>query len=205
MLGQNILMTLASAALALAATPLESGNWNSVDPSFSVQTCAGGYNSGGYFQIPTSPSGSTSGSGCSNGHLRSERRYNNDYSTGVHQFAGTFNIQSMTGDRIAIKQTFNGNTGPYFILGLQKDGTLYNVEGGQVIATGIKVGQDVVINTVHNADIHRFSVYVNGVERYRDNNAPGGSFYDKLGAYTTNSGTGALGIHWEDVAFWTRA
>jgi hypothetical protein len=202
---QKLLLTLAAAASAYAATPVGSGTWTKVSPGFNVQQCAGGVVSGNVFTIPTSPNGSTSGSGCSNGHLRAERRYTNDYTSGIHQFGGSFTITSQTGNRIAIKQTFNGDSGPYFIMGVKDGGTLYSVEGGATIATGVAhVGTKVVINTVHDANAGRFSVYVNGVQKYTDNDAPGGGFYDKLGAYTTDSGTGALTIRWDDVTFWTQ-
>ncbi|KAF3067009.1 hypothetical protein CFAM422_008975 [Trichoderma lentiforme] len=205
MLVKSALATLSAATAVFAATPLESGNWVPASPGFSTQTCAGGSVSGSTFSIPANPNGSTSGSGCSNGHLRAERRYNDDYTTGVHQFAGTFKINSLGGSRIAIKQTFNGNTGPYFILAVDTGGRLYSVEGGATLATGVaNVGSSVTINTVHNADIHSYRVYVNGQLAFRDDNAPGGSFYDKFGAYTTDSGVGPMSITWSDVAFWTR-
>ncbi|CAM1508664.1 Fc.00g055120.m01.CDS01 [Cosmosporella sp. VM-42] len=205
MLAKNIVLALSAATLTLAGTPLESGTWVEDQPGYSQQQCAGGSVNGNTFSIPKSPNGSTSGSGCSNGHLRAERRYNDDYSTGVHQFGGEFKINSMSGSRISIKQTFNGSSGPYFILGVEQGGRLYSVEGGATIATGVAtVGSTVRINTVHNANIHRFSVYVNGKEMFRDENAPSGSFYDKIGAYTTDSGTGDLSITWNDVQFWHR-
>ncbi|KAL7788928.1 hypothetical protein V8C37DRAFT_222832 [Trichoderma ceciliae] len=205
MLVKSLLAGLSTATAALAATPLESGTWVTASPSFQTQTCAGGSVSGSTFSIPASPNGSTSGSGCSNGHLRAERRYTDDYSSGVHQFAGTFKINSIGGSRIAIKQTFNGSTGPYFILAVDTGGRLYSVEGGATLVTNVaNVGQSVTINTIHNADIHSFRVYVNGALAFRDDNAPSGSFYDKFGAYTTDSGVGPLSITWSDVAFWTR-
>ncbi|KAL7942886.1 hypothetical protein V8C42DRAFT_330656 [Trichoderma barbatum] len=205
MLVKSLLATLAAASTAFAATPLESGNWVATSPGFQTQNCAGGSVSGSTFTIPKSPNGSTSGAGCSNGHLRAERRYNNDYTSGVHQFAGTFKINSMGGSRIALKQTFNGNTGPYFILAVDTGGRLYSVEGGATLANGVaNVGQSVTINTVHNADIRSYRVYVNGALAFRDDNAPSGGFYDKLGAYTTDSGVGPMSVTWSDVAFWTR-
>ncbi len=196
----------AAVSVVTAGSPLESGNWVEDHPGYSTQQCEGGQVNGNTFSIPQSPDGSGGGSGCSNGHLRAERRYNDDYSSGVHQFGGVFKINHMSGNRISIKQTFNGNTGPYFIMGVEQGGRLYSVEGGKTIADGVAtVGASVRINTVHNADNHRFSVYVNGKEMFRDDNAPGGSFYDKIGAYTTNSGTGDLSITWSDVQFWHRA
>lgn len=205
MIGKSIILAISAATVALAATPVESGNWVEDTPGYSEQSCAGGSIDGDTFSIPTSPNGDTSGSGCSNGHLRAERRYTDDYSTGVRQFGGDFTINSMSGTRISIKQTFNGDDGPYFIMAVEDDGRIYSVEGGTTIAEGVAtVGSTVTINTVHNANIGRFSVYVNGAEAYRDDNAPGGTFYDKVGAYTTDSGTGAMSITWDNIQFWHR-
>lgn len=205
MLFKSVLAGLSAATMAFAATPVESGNWVQTSPGVQVQTCEGGSVSGSTFSIPSATNGNSNGAGCSNGHLRAENRYTNDYSTGVHQFAGTVKINSFGGDRVAIKQTFNGSTGPYFILGIKSNGDLYSVEGGATIASGIaKVGSSITINTVHNADIHSFRVYVNGALAFRDDAAPSGSFYDKIGAYTTDSGKGPLSVTWSDVEFWTR-
>lgn len=204
MLVKNVLLALASAGVTLAVKPIGSG-WTETSPDFKIQECAGGSVNGNTFTLPKSPNGSTSGSGCSNGHLRAEHRFTNDYSSGAHQFGGVFKITSLTGDRIALKQTFNGDDGPYFIMGIKSTGDIYNVEGGATIATGVaKVGASVTINTIHDADAQTYAVYVNGEESYTDDNAPGGSFYDKCGAYTSDSGSGAITVTWSDVTFWTQ-
>ncbi|OAQ65430.1 hypothetical protein VFPPC_16346 [Pochonia chlamydosporia 170] len=199
----NILALLALAGASLAASPVGGGSWTKVSPSFDIQQCAGGKVSGNSFSIPKSPNGDTGGSGCSNGHLRAERRYRNNYSSGVHQFAGTFTINSKGGDRIAIQQTFDEDDGPYFIMAV-KGSDLYSVEGGGTIASGVAgVGKKVTINTIHDVGQKKFTVYVNGVQKFSES-APSGNFYNKLGCYTTNSGTGPMSITWDDVAFWTR-
>lgn len=203
---KSILVVLAVATSALAAHTVGTGPWTSVTASttFDVQECAGGVVDGDTFSLPTSPDGSTSGSGCSNGHLRAERRYLNDYTSGVHQFGGNFQITSLTGTNIALKQTFNGDTGPYFIMGVKSNGDLYDVEGGGIIASGVAtVGATVTINTIHDADNQLYYVYVNGEETFSIT-APGGSFYDKCGAYTSDSGTGAITVVWSDISFWTQ-
>ena len=195
---------LACATAVAAVSPVGSGSWTSVSPGSNVQTCAGGSVSGSDYKLPSSPNGSTSGSGCSNGHLRAERRYTNDYSSGVHQFGGQFKLNSFGGDRVSLKQTFNGDAGPYFIMGVKSTGDLYNVEGGATIASGVaKVGSTVTINTVHDADNQKYQVYVNGALKY-STTSPGGSFYDKIGAYTTDSGSGPIDVTWSNVAFWTQ-
>ena len=204
MLAKYAALLVASAApLALAATPVESGTWIPDTYSFSAQQCEGGEVDGDNFYIPVDTNGDNSGSGCSNGHLRAERRYKSDYTDGVRQFSGTFTINEMSGTRISIKQTFGDS--PYFILGVDNTGRLYSVEGGVTIAEGVaNVGDSVTIHTVHNAGNHNYRVYVNGQQSYSVTDAPSGTFYDKIGAYTTDSGSGDLNITWTDVAFWHR-
>ena len=205
MLVKTALVALSAVVTVLAVDPVESGDWVPYTPGSDIQECEGGVVDGDNFFIPTSPEGGSTSGACSNGHLRAEQRFTDDYTTGVKQFGGIFTINAMTGTRISIKQTFNGDTGPYFILAVETGGTLYSVEGGAVLQTDVAtVGTPVQINTVHNADINAFRCYVNGVQLFSDDDAPGGSFYDKIGAYTTDSGTGDLNITWTEVEFWNR-
>jgi hypothetical protein len=196
-----------AAPSASAATPVETGNWTTDSPDFDVQQCAGGRVEGLTFTLPA---GQTFDA-CGNSAPRAERRYRDyagggrNYSDGVRQFAGTFTINSMGGTRISLKQTFNGDAGPYFLLAVDRTGRLYSVRGGTTIATDVaKVGTPVRINTVHDVAAHRFRVYVDGNLAYTDNNAPGGEFYDKFGAYQTSSGSGDIGVTWSDIHFWHR-
>ncbi|XWX00588.1 hypothetical protein V2A60_008609 [Cordyceps javanica] len=203
MLSKLIVLAL-SATSALAVSPVGGGSWKSASPGFKVQTCEGGRVSGDQFSIPGRPDGSGGGAGCSNGHTRAERRYTNDYSAGRHQFGGQVRINSFGGDRVSLKQTFNGDSGPYFILGVKKNGDLYSVEGGKTIASGVaRVGSTVTINTVHDAGSKKYQVYVNGELKFTES-SPGGSFYDKIGTYTTDSGAGPIDVTWSNVAFWTQ-
>ncbi|GDY31669.1 LamG domain-containing protein [Gandjariella thermophila] len=194
-----------AAPSASAATPVESGGWVEDSPAFDVQECAGGQAEGLTFTLPAVQTFDA----CSNGAPRAERRYHDyagdgkNYSTGVRQFAGTFTINSMGGDRISLKQTFNGDAGPYFMLAVDHTGRLYSVEGGTTIADGVAtVGATVRVNTVHDVAAHSFRVYINGELAYTDDNAPDGEFYDKFGAYQTSSGHGDISVTWSDVHFW---
>lgn len=112
----------------------------------------------------------------------------------------------MSGNRVSLAQTFHGTVGPWFIMGVEQGGRLYNVEGGQTMAEGVAtVGASVTLHMVHNVENKRFSAYINGKEAYRSDNVPtDNSWYQKIGAYTTNSGTGDLSITWSDVHFWHR-
>lgn len=196
----------ASAFPARAGAPLEPGRWADDRPRFSDQQCAGGRVRGNSFSIPAAGSGPGSGAGCTNGHPRAERRFHDDYASGVRQFGGTMRVVAMSGRRVAVKQTF-GPARPYFLLAVDADGRLYSVEGGATLAppgTARPGLAAVRVHTVHDADAGRFSVYINGREALRDAAVPRGSFYDKIGAYTTNSGVGAMTVEWTDVLFWHR-
>ncbi|KAJ3499395.1 hypothetical protein NLG97_g377 [Lecanicillium saksenae] len=202
----SFILAMLSATAALCRDPIETGPWIEDKPTFSLHQCAGGKVNGDTFVLPKSPDGSTGGPGCGNGHLRAERRYNDNYSSGVRQFSGDVKINSMTGSRIMLKQTFRGSGGgdgdPYFGLAIETGGNLYKV-GGTPIAKGVAtVGATVQVNTVHDVKKRRLSVYINGKEMFRDNNAPEGTFYDKIGTYATNTGTGAISVTWSNIQIW---
>ena len=173
----------------MAYAEVEPGGWVSYDPSFSVQQRGCGKVSGMTFQL-TCSSGS--------GDNRAERRYAT-YSGGAQQFEGSFKITSMGGSRISLKQTFK-TSGPFFLLAVEKGGRLYAVHGGDTIASGATVGTTVRVNTVHEVGkSHR--TYINGSLK-RTEKSPGGSFYNKFGAYRTASGKGPVTVEWSNVHFW---
>ncbi|WP_203217784.1 hypothetical protein [Nocardia terpenica] len=192
-----------------AADPIGPGQWTLDSPQYDVQLCAGGQADGLTFTLPASSGGGLRDA-CSNGKERAERRFKNyasdgqNYSTGIRQFAGTFTIQSMTGDRISLKQTFNGSSGPYFMLAVDQSRRLYNVEGGAEIAPAGTAtdGTPIQVDTIHNTATNDLKVYINGNLAYEDTNAPGGDFYDKFGAYETASGNGPITVTWSNVNFW---
>ena len=204
MIAKNFLLAITTAILAFAGSPVGSGPWTEVSPSFHVQQCAGGKVSGGTFTLPKEPNGSTSGSGCGDGLMRAERRYENDYTSGVHQFGGEFKINSLTGTHISVKQTHGVNTN-YIIIGIKNNGDIYDIANGNPIASGVaKVGATVRINTIHDVSEKMYYVYVNGKESYTDNNAPSDTFYDKCGAYQAESGYGTIEVTWSDIQFWVQ-
>jgi hypothetical protein len=202
------LMWAAPTASASSTGPIGPGTWTADTPGHDVQLCVGGTVSGTTFALP---GGNAPMSACDNNEPRAEFRYktyaggasDGNYSTGIRQFGGTFTITSMTGSRIALKQTFNGNSGPYFIMAVENTGRIYSVEGGVTISAGAaKVGVPVQVNTVHNTRTHKFQVYINGTLAYTDTNAPGGEFYDKIGTYQTSTGHGAITVTWSNIHFW---
>jgi hypothetical protein len=192
----RVLAGLALAGALVVVAPhayaeVEPGGWKPASPGFKTQQFGCGKISGMTFQLT-----------CSNGsgQQRAERRYDT-YSGGSHQFEGYFKITSMGGTRISLKQTFK-TSGPYFLLAVERGGRLYAVHGGNTIATGATVGTTVRVNTVHTPG-KDIKVYINGSLKYTAS-SPGGSFYDKFGAYRTASGKGPITVEWSNVSFWTK-
>jgi hypothetical protein len=178
-------------AAQTAHAEVETGGWIPDSPSFKLQQFGCGKITDLTFELTCGNKG---------GQQRAERRYAT-YTGGSHQFEGFFRITSMGGSRISLKQTFK-TTGPYFLLAVERGGRLYSVHGGQTIATGATVGTTVRVNTVHVVG-SQLRVYINGSLRYTVA-SPGGSFYDKFGAYRTASGAGPITVVWSGIQFWRK-
>ncbi|RKN06303.1 hypothetical protein [Streptomyces radicis] len=190
-------LAAAGALSLLAAGPasaeVEPGGWTSTSPGFNVQERGCGQVDGLTFRLTCSTA---------SGDQRAERRYDT-YTGGSRQFEGSFRVDSMSGTRISLKQTFHeSGSGPYFMLAVERGGRLYAVHGGQTLSNAGTVGATVRVNTVHDVGSeHR--TYING-SRVHTYASPGGSFYDKFGAYRTNSGAGPATVTWSGVHFWRR-
>jgi hypothetical protein len=177
-------------AAPTATAQVEGGTWRSWSPGFQVQQRGCGTVNNLTFTLSCSTA---------SGDQRAERRYDT-YSGGTRQFEGSFRITSMGGSRISLKQTFRSDA--YFMLAVERGGRLYAVHGGTTLATGATVGATVRVNTVHQVGSeHR--TYINGSLKHTVS-SPGGSFYDKFGAYRTDSGAGPVTVVWSGVRFWQR-
>jgi hypothetical protein len=188
------LTALAALVLAapVAAAEVEPGGWQSYSPGFSVQERGCGQVDNLTFRLTCTTA---------SGDQRAERRYTT-YTSGSRQFEGYFRITSLPGTRISLKQTFNEASGPFFMLAVERGGRLYAVHGGDTVATGATVGARVRVNTVHDVGgTHR--TYINGSLRHTVA-GPSGPFYDKFGAYRTNSGAGQATVEWSDIRFWRK-
>jgi hypothetical protein len=187
----GLLLTAPNAAHA----EVEPGGWTTESPGFTVQERGCGEVDNLTFKLTCSTA---------SGDQRAERRYNT-YKGGTRQFEGSFRITSMSGTRISLKQTFNdtaGSTGPYFMLAVERGGRLYAVHGGDTLSGAGTVGATVRVNTVHQVGKeHR--TYINGSLKHTVA-SPGGSFYDKFGAYRTASGNGPATVVWSNVKFWRK-
>lgn len=186
-----VVLTLAAAPAATAE--VEPGGWTSYSPGFSVQERGCGDVNDLTFTLTCSTA---------SGDQRAERRYTT-YTGGSRQFEGYFRITSQTGTRISLKQTFHETgSGPYFMLAVERGGRLYAVHGGTTLATGATVGTTVRVNTVHDVGgTHR--TYINGSLKHTVSSETGG-FYDKFGAYRTNSGAGPISVVWSGIRFWRK-
>jgi hypothetical protein len=184
-------LSLAAAPVVSAAPAAPAITWVQYSPSYTVQQEGCGSVSGSTFTLTCSNSGQE--------YDRAERRYA-DYSSGSHRFNGTFKITSMSGSRISLKQTFDDNVGPYFLLAVESGGRLYSVEGGATISSGATVGTSVNVETIQTVGSQE-QVYINGSLKYTTS-SPSGSFYDKIGAYRTSSGSGPITVQWSNLAFY---
>jgi hypothetical protein len=182
------------AAAPVAQAEVEPGGWTSISPSFTVQQRGCGTVSDLTFRLSCSTA---------SGDQRAERRYVT-YTGGTQQFEGYFRITSLGGTRISLKQTFRDGSspGPYFMLAVERGGRLYAVHGGDTIGSGATVGTTVRVNTVHQVGSqHR--TYINGSLKHTVS-SPGGSYYDKFGAYRTASGNGPATVEWSGIKFWRK-
>jgi hypothetical protein len=181
--------------MSVAANAQVAGTgWKSASPSFNVQQQGCGKVSGLTFQI-------TCNAPHSSGYQRAERRYAN-MTASLNQFEGTVKVTSLTGDRINIKQVFQDGTGPWMIMTVKKPGVVYETEGGNTLAS-IPIGTSFRVNTVTDTKGKKTDVYINGskVETKSGGKTP---FYDKFGAYASETGYGPVTVVWSGIKFWTK-
>jgi hypothetical protein len=190
----QFLPALAVTALACgfssAAQAQVGSGWKSTTPSFVLHQFGSGKVQGNNFTISNSSTSTQE---------RAERRYATIASGKQRQFEGTLRVNSMGGDRISLKQCFG--KGPYSLLAIKKPGTLYQVQGGDTLAS-LPIGATARINTIINTRTNTAEIYVNGSKR---NTVHGqGPWYDKVGAYRTASGRGPVNVTWTNIRFWEK-
>jgi hypothetical protein len=190
--GVVLLLGGVTLAAPTASAEVEPGPWTSYSPTYNEQERGCGQIDGLTFRLTCDDD---------SGDQRAERRYQT-YTSGTRQFEGYFRITDMDGSRISLKQTFNDGVGAYFMLAVERGGRLYAVHGGDTIYNGATVGTTVRVNTVHEVgEAHR--TYINGSLKH-ETSSPGGGFYDKFGAYRTNSGAGPITVQWSNIKFWRK-
>jgi len=193
-LSGHLLTTLAIAGgLCISAhAQVATGPWTSESPSYNVQLVGSGWNSGNQWGI-TSTSTTT--------EQRAERRYAS-FSSGTHQFEGYVTVNSLGGDRICLKQTFEDGTGPWTMIAVSKSGYLYAVENGDHLAN-YTVGSNVRINTICYTGSAKDAIWINGsLIEYTTGGTP--PYYHKFGTYRTSSGKGPITATWTNIKFWKK-
>ncbi|MFB9297250.1 hypothetical protein [Kibdelosporangium philippinense] len=179
---------------APAATAQEGGgSWKNFSNSFSPQERGCGSISGDRFRLTC---------GSSSGDQRAERRYK-EYCGGTHQFQGSFRINTMSGDKISLKQTF-GPSDADFMLAVTSGRSLYSVRNGKKTLRPDKFatnGRTIRVNTVYSGGKHQ--IWINGGTPITIG-GNGGCHYDKVGAYRTESGRAGIDVSWTGIHFYTR-
>jgi hypothetical protein len=197
MLPPTRLVTCAAALALLGGfsalhAQVATGPWSSWSPTYTIQEVGTGDVNGLTFTISSTSTTS---------EQRAERRYQT-FSTGSRQFEGYVKVNSLGGDRISLKQTFQDGVGPWNIISVKKPGTLYETMGGADLAS-YSIGTTVRINTVTYTGSDKVAVYINGSMK-EEIFGGAGAYYDKLGAYRTASGYGPVSVTWSNIRFWQK-
>jgi hypothetical protein len=177
---------------AMAHAQIGTG-WTSYSPGFNVQLQGCGTNSGLVFRLTCSSSAPSKD--------RAERRYD-DITAAQSQFQGTVVVNSLPGDRINLKQTFQDMIGPWNMIAVKKPGALYEVSTGATLAS-YTIGTAVRINTITDTGKRTTQVYINGSLKETKTGAKG-KLYDKFGTYRTDSGHGPVTATWSSIGFWKK-
>src|SRR5580698_3490704 len=148
-LKKPVLKTLATIAivccLSLTAHAQIGSGWTAYSPSMELQKSGDvSYSSSGGVET-FSIIGSTTSSA-----QRCEQRAEDDFTSGTRQFQGTVKVTSLGGTGISLEQEKAANGGTWMMIAVYNDGTLYCVNPGTTIATGV-VGVSVQINTITDA------------------------------------------------------
>jgi hypothetical protein len=173
--------------LVVGANAQVGTGWTSTSVSYNTQVSSGCSISGSTFNID-------GGSG------RAERRYTT-LTSGSRQFQGTFKVNSLSGNRVSVFQTFSEVNGPKQMGAVEKSpARLYEVHGGGTLSS-YSVGSSMRINTTATSG-GTVVVYVNGSNKGTTTgvNNP----YNKIGSYATASGAGPCSTTWSSVSFWRK-
>ena len=175
----------------LTANAQIGSGWTSYSPSVTLQVRGCGAASGMTFRLTCA---------ATSGDNRAELRYG-DITSAQNQFQGTVVVNSLTGDRISLKQV-HPLTGGWVMVAVKKPGVLYSVHDGSTLSS-YTIGTPVRINTITNTKTRTCQMYINGSLRGTlTNGMP--PLYDKLGVYRTSTGHGPVSATWSNIAFWRK-
>ena len=186
--------------LSLTARAQIGSGWTSYSPSRHMQMVGCAAHSG-------SPTGTeTFQLTCSStsGEQRCEERVEDDFSSGQRQFQGNVKVTSLGGSGVSLYQTKAANGGTWMMVAVKSGsgGTLYCVNPGTTIATGV-VGVTVRLNAITDCSAKTTKVYVNGSQKATLNSVTA-PFYNKYGTYRLDSGHGPITAQWSSTKFWEK-
>jgi len=180
--------------LSLTASAQVGSGWTSYSPGKHMQEVG---------NVTHSVSGSTetfSINSSATGEQRCEERVEDDFSTSTRQFEGMLKVVRMGGTGISVEQEKSVTGGTWLMIAAKHDGSLYTVNGGTTIATGV-IGNTVRINVITDCSARTSKTYVNGSLKATLSNITLAQ-YHKYGAYRLNSGYGPCTVQWSNVKFW---
>jgi hypothetical protein len=187
--------------LTLTARAQVGSGWSSYSPSRHMQNVGcvshSGTSSGTEtFSITCSTGGST--------EERCEERVEDDFSSGQRQFQGNVKVTSLGGSGVSLYQTKAANGGTWMMVAVKSSsgGTLYCVNPGTTVATGV-VGVTERLNAITDCSAKTTKVYLNGSQKATLNNVTT-PFYNKYGTYRLNSGNGPITAQWSSTKFWKK-
>ena len=185
---QSLAISALACSLSLTAHAQVGSGWSSTSYSFNIQTSSGCSVSGNTFKVGSSSSG------------RAERRYAN-ISSAQAQMQGTVTVNSLGGDRVSLAQIHELGSATSLVA-IKKPGTLYEVEGGATVGS-MTIGSPARINMTLVDSSGKCQTYLNGSLKTTVSGGSG-TYYFKVGAYVTASGTGPATVTWSGVQFWKK-
>ncbi|CAO2191162.1 unnamed protein product [Urochloa humidicola] len=126
-----------------------------------------------------------------------------DYSSGVWQFEGYGYVPSGT-TGVSIMQVFGGSASvsPTTLMLRVYDGSLRYY--GQQVVEDNTYDRWFQLNVVHDVDLSRLTVFVDGVEKLSVAGRGGDSHYFKFGVYTQNHSSSCMESRWKNVRILTK-
>jgi hypothetical protein len=139
---------------------------------------------------------------------RSEMRFRQDYTNGLHQFEADMMVPTGT-DNVTIMQIHTGNDdeagyGPVaLMLQVHHGGGLY--QGNRTPVFPDIYGKWFHLNVVHNVNTGSILVYINNdpAGKFKDPGAPG--YYFKCGVYTCRNGSQEMQVYIKNVRLWHKS
>jgi hypothetical protein len=130
---------------------------------------------------------------------RSERRMQNDYTSGRRQFEGEVRVSGPTNNH-SVMQIFGGiepATTQMIRAYSSKGGSLRKVPGSVELATGI-FGKWVRVNVIHDVGANTVKTYINGQLKATGSGEAPSRWYHKYGCYGTLN-TSSAKVEWRKV------